>query len=168
MIANGKFREDLYYRINGLVVKLPPLRERTDLEPVVEKILTAEPAESPHTVSPEIMALFKKHRWPGNFRQLSNLLRTAMVIAGDEKEIRREHLPDDFLEDVETVKVECIDKLQSHSVDDHLVMGDANLDDLKLSAIQKAIEANDGNVTAAAKMLGVSRNTIYRNITAKK
>ena len=168
MIANGKFREDLYYRINGLVVKLPPLRERTDLEPVVEKILTAEPSEAPHTVSPEIMALFKKHRWPGNFRQLSNLLRTAMVIAGDEKEIRREHLPDDFLEDVETAKIECVDKLQSRSVEDHAVKVDANLDDLKLSAIQKAIEANYGNVTAAAKMLGVSRNTIYRNITAKK
>jgi len=96
------------------------------------------------------------------------LLRTAMVIAGDEKEIRREHLPDDFLEDVETAKIECIDKQQSHYIDDHFVVTDSNLDDLKLSAIQKAIEANDGNVTAAAKMLGVSRNTIYRNITAKK
>ena len=168
MIAKGVFREDLYYRINGLVVKLPPLRERTDLEHMVEKILTIEPSTVSHTIAPEIMELFKRHRWPGNFRQLSNLLRTAMVIAGDEVEIRREHLPDDFLEDVETIKFECSEKYEAPQNTDQSINSDANLDEMKLIAIQKALEANNGNVSAAAKSLGISRNTIYRNVPSLK
>ncbi|MDR3481784.1 MAG: sigma-54-dependent Fis family transcriptional regulator [Burkholderiaceae bacterium] len=167
LIARGEFREDLYYRMNGLVVKLPPLRDRTDIEPVIDKILAAEARDVPHTVSPEIMALFKKHNWPGNFRQLTNLLRTAMIMAGQEHEIRLEHLPDDFLDDVETAAVQSAHPPEppSHS---QLIVGDANLEDVKLSAIQKALEASDGNVSAAAKTLGVSRNTIYRKIMQKK
>jgi transcriptional regulator of acetoin/glycerol metabolism len=168
MIAKGEFREDLYYRINGLVVKLPPLRERTDIEPVIEKILAAEPTDCPHSVSPEIMKLFKKHRWPGNFRQLSNLLRTAMVIAGDEEEIRREHLPEDFLEDVEAAKIEFIERRERAKSDDRSSVRYGNIEEIKISAIQRALEANDGNVSAAAKTLGVSRNTIYRNTSLKK
>ena len=113
------------------------------------------------------MALFKKHNWPGNFRQLTNLLRTAMIMAGQEHEIRLEHLPDDFLDDVETAAVQSAHPPEppSHS---QLIVGDANLEDVKLSAIQKALEASDGNVSAAAKTLGVSRNTIYRKIMQKK
>jgi transcriptional regulator of acetoin/glycerol metabolism len=168
MIARGEFREDLYYRINGLVVRLPPLRERTDLETVIEKIVAAESTDVRHTVSPEIMKLFKKHSWPGNFRQLTNLLRTAMVLAGDEQEIRREHLPDDFLDHIETAKIESTEKLESINHIDPSIVSDANLEEIKLSAIQKALNENDGNVSAAAKMLGVSRNTIYRKITPKK
>jgi transcriptional regulator with PAS, ATPase and Fis domain len=168
MIAKGEFREDLYYRINGLVVKLPPLRERTDIEPVIEKILAAEPTDCPHSVSPEIMKLFKKHRWPGNFRQLSNLLRTAMVIAGDEEEIRREHLPEDFLEDVEAAKIEFVERREPIKNDDRSSVRYGNIEEIKISAIQRALEANDGNVSAAAKTLGVSRNTIYRNTSLKK
>jgi transcriptional regulator of acetoin/glycerol metabolism len=168
-IAKGEFREDLYYRLNGLVVKLPPLRERTDLEPVIEKILAAESTDVRHTVSPEIMELFKRHSWPGNFRQLTNLLRTAMVMAGDEREIRREHLPDDFLDDLETpgiAGVEASESLGHHT--NHSIASDANLEEMKLSAIQNALEANGGNVSAAAKTLGVSRNTIYRKITSNR
>ena len=168
MIARGEFRKDLYYRMNGLVVRLPPLRERTDLEPVVEKILAAESSDVRHTVAPEIMDLFKKHSWPGNFRQLTNLLRTAMVMAGDEPEIRREHLPEDFLDEIEITQIECNEVNKSLNYTEHGFDGDAKLEKMKLSAIQKALEANHGNVSATAKALGVSRNTIYRKIAPKK
>lgn len=167
MIAKGEFREDLYYRINGLVVSLPPLRERTDLEVVINKILATEPSDFPHTISPEIMEMFKKHSWPGNFRQLSNLLRTAMVVAGDEKVIRLEHLPDDFIDDVVSLKFESIEKSPSANIPQHSNVNDANLDEMKISTIQKVLEANGGNISATAKILGVSRNTVYRNITSK-
>jgi transcriptional regulator of acetoin/glycerol metabolism len=100
-IAKGLFREDLYYRLNGLVVKLPPLRDRTDLESVVRKILSTEAESGRYRVSEEILRLFRRHRWPGNFRQLTNLLRTAVVMAGDEHEISLHHMPDDFLDDIE-------------------------------------------------------------------
>ncbi|RJF96453.1 AAA family ATPase [Noviherbaspirillum sedimenti] len=104
LIAAGVFREDLYYRLNGLVVKLPPLRERSDLEVVIERLIATEADGTQCTVSAAVMELFKRHNWPGNCRQLTNLLRTAIVMVGDDREIRREHLPDDFLDDIEAVQ----------------------------------------------------------------
>ncbi|RJF96266.1 sigma-54-dependent Fis family transcriptional regulator [Noviherbaspirillum saxi] len=160
MIAKGEFREDLYYRLNGLVVKLPPLRERTDFEIVVNKLLAAEASGRRYTASPEVMQLFKQHNWPGNFRQLTNLLRTAMVMTSDDGEIRLEHLPDDFLDDVHS--------LRKDSAVEPAVGGvptNATLEDVELSVIQKALQANGGNVSATARALGISRNTIYRKIS---
>jgi transcriptional regulator with PAS, ATPase and Fis domain len=163
LIAKGEFREDLYYRLNGLVVRLPPLRERTDMEVVVEKILMAESANGRHTVAPEIMGLFKRHNWPGNFRQLTNLLRTAIVMADEDCEIRRQHLPDDFLEDVEMSQAH-----ESNENTKWLLSSGANLEQVELSVIQKSLASNGGNVSATARALGVSRNTIYRKIPLQK
>ncbi|MBB5393143.1 MULTISPECIES: sigma-54-dependent Fis family transcriptional regulator [unclassified Herbaspirillum] len=163
LIAKGQFREDLYYRLNGLVVKLPPLRERTDLDIVVEKILIAESSGERYKVAPEIMRLFKQHSWPGNFRQLTNLLRTAIVMAGNETEIQRQHLPDDFLDDVESAQAQA-----SEDNTNWMVSQGANLEQVELSVIQKALKSNGGNVSATARALGVSRNTIYRKIPLAK
>ena len=162
MIAEKTFREDLYYRLNGLVVKLPPLRERTDLEVVINKLITTESPGNRYRIAPDIMALFKAHTWPGNFRQLTNLLRTAMVMAGDDHEIRREHLPDDFLEDVVLAQV----GERSADVDPmlRLIASNATLDDVELSMIRQSLKDHNGNVSAAARALGVSRNTIYRKL----
>ncbi len=158
-MAKGLFREDLYYRLNGLVVKLPPLRDRTDLETVVKKILAIEAPDAQYEVSPEILRLFRQHKWPGNFRQLTNLLRTAIVMAGDEHEICLRHMPDDFLDDIEQTQVE------DASVNtDQLVASGANLEAMEQSVILKSLEANGGNVSATARALGVSRNTIYRKV----
>ncbi|WP_240635997.1 sigma-54-dependent Fis family transcriptional regulator [Caldimonas tepidiphila] len=101
MISSNDFREDLYYRLNGLVVKLPALRERSDLQTIVHKILRAECPEQPPAVSAEVMQMFQRYSWPGNVRQLANVLRTAAVMAGGEPLITRAHLSDDFLEDVQ-------------------------------------------------------------------
>ena len=160
-IARGLFREDLYYRLNGLVVKLPPLRERTDLETVVRKILATESETGPHTVSEEVLQLFHRHKWPGNFRQLTNLLRTAMIMAGNEREIGLLHMPDDFLDDISALEVVPA----AHATHaGHMVASGANLEEMELSAIMKSLEANGGNVSATARALGVSRNTIYRKL----
>jgi transcriptional regulator of acetoin/glycerol metabolism len=162
-ISKGEFREDLYYRLNGLVVKLPPIRERTDLETVINKILALESKSGAHTVAPEIMALFQRHNWPGNFRQLTNLLRTAIVMAGDSPEIRKEHLPDDFIDDVEmTPSVMAIDN------GDRFVPEGNNLEEMEISVVKKSLETHSGNVSAAARALGVSRNTIYRKMATIK
>ena len=156
-IAKNAFREDLYYRLNGLVVKLPPLRERTDLDVVIQKMLMVESNGEHYTVAPDIMLLFKQHSWPGNFRQLTNLLRTAIVMAGGAREIRREHMPDDFLEDVG----------QAVNMASPAVPDCTHLADVEISLIQKTLEAHAGNVSATAKALGVSRNTIYRKLNAR-
>jgi len=160
-IAAGLFREDLYYRLNGLVVKLPPLRERTDLECVVRRILAAETDGSRHRIADEVLQLFRRHKWPGNFRQLTNLLRTATIMAGDEEEeIGLRHMPDDFLDDI----AEPPAAPAASPGAQQLVAGGARLEEMALSVILKSLEANGGNVSATARLLGVSRNTIYRKL----
>ena len=179
MIAKGEFREDLYYRLNGLVVRLPALRERTDFDVVVHKILgtLCENAKQVQ-ISPAVMRLFRQYPWPGNFRQLHNLLRTAVVMVGCEGVIEVEHLPDDFLEEVaQVMPVPPRHPIATHAdfVDtgalslDHTVtgvvpdMGDCGrLHDVALSTMAQVLRQHKGNVSAAAKALGVSRNTIYR------
>ena len=165
-IAEGLFREDLYYRLNGLVVKLPPLRERTDLETVVRKILAAETESGQsHTISDEVLGLFRRHKWPGNFRQLTNLLRTAVIMAGDEEEIGLRHMPDDFLDDIEeTPPVAAPVPAAVPVAAQPTLPAGANLEEMELAAILKSLETNGGNVSATARALGVSRNTIYRKL----
>ena len=158
-IAKGLFREDLYYRLNGLVVKLPPLRDRTDLETVVKKILSAEGDGRAYSVSPEVLRLFRRHKWPGNFRQLTNLLRTAIIMAGNDEEIGMRHMPDDFMDDIDMAGT-ATGALNT----DHMVASGANLEEVEHSVILKSLEAHGGNVSATARALGVSRNTIYRKL----
>ncbi|WP_426177616.1 sigma-54-dependent Fis family transcriptional regulator [Massilia sp. TWR1-2-2] len=158
-IAKGLFREDLYYRLNGLVVKLPPLRERTDLEIVVKKILATESNGGRYSVSGEVLFMFMRHKWPGNFRQLTNLLRTAIIMAGDECEISLRHMPDDFLDDIDMHPA-----VDPGGNADKMIAAGAKLDEMEHSCIVKSLEAHGGNVSATARALGVSRNTIYRKV----
>lgn len=164
MIAQGEFREDLYYRLNGLVVKLPALRERLDFEVVTQKILLSLCENGQHIrVSEAVMGMFKRYAWPGNIRQLHNLLRTAVVMVGQEGEIREEHLPDDFLDDMaqqpETAAAtSCSDTPAEATPTDPR----QRLQDVALAAMTQMLRLHNGNVSAAAKALGVSRNTIYR------
>ena len=103
MIEAKQFREDLFYRLNGLAVRLPPLRERSDLQALVHRILdrqieTGRPRR-PLQLTSDVLRLFDAYAWPGNVRQLFNVLRTAAVMASNESLITREHLSDDFLEE---------------------------------------------------------------------
>ena len=175
MIARGEFREDLYYRLNGLVVRLPALRERSDFDLVVQKILKSLCENGEHVgISPEVMGVFKRYHWPGNFRQLHNLLRTAVVMVGCQGEIAFDHLPDDFLEELEQGPAEtrltppmhmfASEALQA-SPSDTTAMPEPEghrLQDVALGAMAQMLRLHKGNVSAAAKALGVSRNTIYR------
>ena len=175
MIARGDFREDLYYRLNGLVVRLPALRDRTDFQLVVNKILKALCENSIKvTISPPVMDVLRRFHWPGNFRQLHNLLRTAVVMVGCEGQIEMQHLPDDFLEELEVGQTPHIapEVLQAIALAKPSATPAANpsspdidghrLQDVALSAMANMLRLHKGNVSAAAKALGVSRNTIYR------
>jgi transcriptional regulator of acetoin/glycerol metabolism len=162
MIVQNRFREDLYYRLNGLVVKLPPLRERTDLSAVIQKMLQCASSESADgqrlSVADEVLALFEQCAWPGNFRQLGNLLRTAAAMVDADGQIRREHLPDDFFEDLRSVAA------ASEGTIETLPLPSGRLEDVAASVIAKAVAQHGGNVSAAARALGISRNTIYRKL----
>ncbi|MFL9889932.1 sigma-54-dependent Fis family transcriptional regulator [Paraburkholderia sp. RL17-381-BIF-C] len=162
MIAQNRFREDLYYRLNGMVVKLPPLRERTDLSAVIQKMLQCASAESSEgqrlSVASDVMALFEQCAWPGNFRQLGNLLRTAAAMVDADGEIRREHLPDDFFDGLRTATAPGTASTEA------LPLPSGRLEDVATSVIAQAVAQHGGNVSAAARALGISRNTIYRKL----
>ncbi|MBX9794116.1 MAG: sigma-54-dependent Fis family transcriptional regulator, partial [Burkholderiaceae bacterium] len=202
MIEQNQFREDLYYRLNGLVVRLPALCERTDLAALVKRILAAEVPGRPPQVSPPVMTLFRRYAWPGNVRQLVNVLRTAAVMAGGEAQINETHLSEDFLEDVqraasarapaaacETVTPQpfqaLVDAAQRagaqavhaafDSADDEAAESGGRLaaaparsaqtlEEGEVEMIRSALDAARGNISEAAKRLGISRNTIYRKL----
>ena len=171
MISRGEFREDLYYRLNGLVVRLPALRERTDFEVVVKKVLKSLCESDQHiTISSDVMMLLASYHWPGNLRQLHNLLRTAVVMVGDDGVIGAEHLPDDFLEELSianstplAVEASVIASAPvAVAPSDDVIAESARLQDVTLNTMAQMLRIHKGNVSAAAKALGVSRNTIYR------
>ncbi|BAO92111.1 sigma-54-dependent Fis family transcriptional regulator [Caballeronia cordobensis] len=164
MIEQNRFREDLYYRLNGLVVKLPPLRERTDLAAVITKMLHAVSADEACgmrlSIDDEVMSLIERYAWPGNFRQLCNLLRTAAAMVDGDGCIRREHLPEDFF-DEPRISAQSVSEACASSP-----TGSGRLEEVTASVIAAALARHRGNVSAAARALGISRNTIYRKMPA--
>ena len=191
MCAAQTFREDLYYRLNGLVVRLPALRDRSDLRTVARRIVLAESPDAPPEISASVMALFDRYAWPGNIRQLANVLRTAVVMAGNESQITEEHLSEDFLEDVRrqpaaTAAPACVAASAATSVPlpaassvplpatptvaaDPAAPAPAaaqarTLGESEIALIQAALDAAGGNISEASKALGISRNTIYRKL----
>ncbi|AKJ28090.1 sigma-54-dependent Fis family transcriptional regulator [Caldimonas brevitalea] len=160
MVDAGSFRGDLYYRLNGLAVQLPPLRDREDLLPLAQALLAAECPDG--TAAPglddEVQALLLHNRWPGNLRQLRNVLRTAAAMAAGQPLIRRMHLPDDFLE--EALRHAGAAPRQEPQTP----QGDTTLQALEYQAVQRALALAGGNISTAAKRLGISRNTLYRKL----
>jgi transcriptional regulator with PAS, ATPase and Fis domain len=165
MAARHAFREDLYYRINGLQVKLPALRERSDLGALIDRILEQEGGRHAPRFDAKALALLQSSRWPGNLRQLSNLIRTAVAMADGEAWIGVEHLPDDFLDEAAPLQAACgMPAPAAHEETDEKPL---SMHDSEWAAIERALRTHDGNVSAAAKALGVSRNTLYRRFKSR-
>jgi len=241
MLEQKTFREDLYYRLNGLAVRLPPLRERSDLMALVERILDRECPGRRLRLDPEVVRLFQAYQWPGNVRQLFNVLRTATVMAAGEAVITRDHLSDDFLEDARRAEQARVPAAAGgeppawpgaalawgaapqaglpaaepplpagmsggsgmavpgwpasgpmpaalpagmggafgplSSLPGQPVGAGANpvpaaaaeappqsLEDVEIQTIRQVLDAAGGNISVAAKRLGISRNTIYRKL----
>ena len=154
----GRFREDLYYRLNGLTLRLPPLRERTDLYALLQRELQSLMPERAISVSPEVLKAMQAYRWPGNVRQLFNALRTACaLVETNDDAISWEHLPDDLLL-----------ALRPHATATHsgslepTVPAPSNLRTLSRQTIERTVAECEGNLSEAARALGISRNTLYR------
>lgn len=156
-VESGEFRSDLYYRLNGLSVSLPPLRERSDLNALINIILQIEHADDVK-IRPEVMDIFIQHPWPGNIRQLHNVLRTALALA-DGATISELHLTQDFIDEIESAG-------QTETRPEALLLNNQNLDDVTTNAIVKAMKQHSGNVSAVARQLNISRNTLYRKLKA--
>lgn len=153
-VAKGEFREDLYYRLNGLKLRLPALRERTDLEDLIQSILEKKLNRPRTTISPEVLELLQHHPWPGNIRQLEHVLRSALIFV-DGNEIRLEHLPEDFMEEMEPSALAKDFRFSSKRTV-------TNIADTEAALLKAALLAHKGNVSAVANELGISRATVYR------
>lgn len=153
-LALGRFRTDLYYRINGLAVQLPALRERDDFAELTRRLLLQLSPDEPLQIMPALLGALAHHEWPGNLRQYSHVLRTAVALLDDhETVISWAHMPDDLVPELQ---------LQQRA---YAEAGPAqNLEQLSLSAIRQALENARGNVSAAARQLGISRQTLYRKL----
>lgn len=147
-VDSGQFRADLYYRINGLNLELPALRERSDKQALIHRLWEQhrEPRQTAG-FSPEVLDLLQRHPWPGNMRQLSSVLRVALVMA-DEQPIRAEHLPNDFFID-----------LPSEAASE-MGMAPSSAD------LASQYQACGGNLSHLARHLGLSRNTLYKRLRA--
>ncbi|WPB57512.1 sigma-54-dependent Fis family transcriptional regulator [Xylophilus sp. GOD-11R] len=166
--AAGTFRDDLYWRINGLVVRLPALRERSDLPVIAQRLLQAESAMSGSPaprLDDEVLDLFARHPWPGNLRQLASLLHTAVALNWGATRLGVRQLPEDFLDDLDiaaawpTTPSEGLFVAEAHGCRDAF-----SLQTVTASAIEQAMRTHGGNVSAAARALGVARNTVYRRL----
>lgn len=151
-VQRGEFREDLYYRLNGMRLSLPPLRDRSDLPALIERILHESLGRNDIVVRAEVIDLMRRHEWRGNVRQLFNVLRSALVFM-ENHELCVHHLPEDFLEELENPQVDSA--AQAEYVSENIPSAEAAM-------IKRALIAHHGNMTAAAKQLGISRATIYR------
>ena len=155
-VAAGRFREDLYYRLNGLTLTLPPLRERQDFAALAARLLEAEAPGRSLGVAPALMARLAAYHWPGNVRQLANALRTAVALLDEGDSLLTEaHLPDDLLEELQAAPPSAGPAAATP------VEGD-DLRQLTDARIRATLAAAGGNVSEAARRLGISRNTLYR------
>lgn len=146
----GQFRQDLYYRISGLNIELPPLRERTDKRALIQQLWERHrDAHQRAGFSAQVLALFENHPWPGNLRQLNSVIQVALALA-DDQPIDVEHLPEDFLLDLREPR-----KAPVTAITERLSSND-DLSDL--------LQAAGGNISQLAKRLGVSRNTLYKRL----
>jgi transcriptional regulator of acetoin/glycerol metabolism len=173
MMDAQRFREDLYYRLNGLVLRLPPLRERSDLMALADKLLRRECRGRLPRLDDEVVRLMQGYGWPGNIRQLATVLRTAAAMVGEESVIAVEHLSDDFLHDArrtvgpaQTAQAQPGDAAPAPAGENAAEppAGPRTLQQLELDTVKRALEEAGGNISVAARRLGVSRNTIYRKL----
>ena len=159
-IDNGHFRADLYYRINGLCVELPALRNRADRLPLIQTLYSQhrDPGQSEH-LSPKVLSALENHPWPGNIRQLVNVLRVAIAIA-DGEDVQVWHLPEDFLAEFEATAGE---KSETAILEPGVAGVEVEPEDT-LARTLKVYRKCTGNVSQAARELAISRNTLYKRL----
>jgi DNA-binding NtrC family response regulator len=150
LVAEGKFREDLFYRLNVIDIRMPALKDHpSDIAPLVEKFIaefSAEGKGSAKSISPEALEILEKYDWPGNVRQLKNAIEKMMVLSsGDTLTI--EDVPSEIASNKATTFSQA-----------------STLADVEKAQILAALEAAGNNRTTAAASLGISRRTLHRKL----
>ncbi len=147
----GTFREDLYYRLAVLPLELPPLRDRTheDIATLVYTVLAElRPRinSGPSRIDDAALAALVRHRWPGNIRELRNLIERILILATDADEIRMGHLPPEI-----------------RGGEAHMESGDSplTLEEIERGHVARVLEIHEGNRSRSARALGISRAALY-------
>lgn len=154
-VTAGRFREDLFYRLNVTPLHLPPLRERTDEDRLallhgLLAELRAEIRRGPSGFSEDALGRLLQYEWPGNIREMKNVLERAVIFGADADEIRQEHLPAEL-------------RRSSGRRSAQTFMPEA-LETVERRHIQRVLLHHDGNRTRAAKDLGIARATLINKI----
>jgi two-component system response regulator HydG len=153
-VRDGKFREDLYYRIHVIPVVLPPLREREgDVVPLVRHLIERHGGGREFRMSRSTIAALERYPWPGNVRELENAVQRAIALAGDKHELEREFLlPLDRRWRGATEPADEIRPLRE-------VLRAAEAEH-----IQRALESTGGHRTQTAELLGISRKVLWEKL----
>lgn len=158
MVREGKFREDLFFRIRVVQIVLPPLRERSEDIPILAEHFRREYAKENGKTDLELSAgaiqVLLRYRWPGNVRELRTAIEHGVVLAKG-KEIEPGDLPRSVREG-------------EHGGEGLRPGGTVKLEDLERQAMEAALRKTNQNVTEAAKLLGISRRTLHRKLSATK
>lgn len=152
LVKQGNFREDLFFRLNGASIVLPPLRSRADLEFLVGQLLEKRPYPdgAPRSLSAPAMGVLAAHNWPGNIRELVNVIDFACAVAAD-PEIAVDDLPDQvFRRSFEDSSAEAVEIEPAAS--DEAAM------------LREDLRRANWNVSAAARLLGIDRTTLHRRM----
>lgn len=150
MVSQRTFREDLFYRINLITLRLPALRERRDDIPLLVRHFISEVAQRSGSDIPEIsseaMEFLSRLPYPGNIRQLKNMVERAVLIGGDRLE------------------KETFSSMEGINGDSADLKPAGTLDDMEKLAIEEALAKSEGNLTQASRILGITRQTLYRRM----
>jgi DNA-binding NtrC family response regulator len=153
LVGEGKFREELYYRLNVLELFIPPLRERRDdIPPLCRYFLSKFAKEfnkAVEAVSDEVISLFMSYDFPGNVRELEHIIERAVILA-DGKTVESKHLPGRFGK-IDYPSVAATEEIMP-------------LAEVERQYILKVLEANQGNKSKTAELLGISRSALWRKL----
>lgn len=165
-VEAGDFRRDLYYRISGLNIELPPLRERSDRRALFRQIHALyRESDQPSQLQDAILDLFEQHPWPGNIRQLINVMQVALAMA-EREQIETWHLPDDFMQDLPAINRgssggPSAQLQQPSSITER--SGKATRPN-PLETLLEVYNQHQGNISRTARHFGFSRNTVYKRL----
>lgn len=172
-VAKGKFRLDLYYRLNVVSIEIPPLAKRGDdvlvLAETFLQRLSCEGLTALNRISPAAANYLLSYSWPGNVRELENCLLRASHLA-DGNELLPEHLPDEIRTGSQNFYTPQLGSIaipsDSIAFDGTTPFPDSsfNLKDVEIQTIRSAITHANGNLSKAAQLLGIGRNTLYRKL----
>ncbi|MBI4343467.1 MAG: sigma-54-dependent Fis family transcriptional regulator [Candidatus Omnitrophica bacterium] len=171
LVAEGKFREDLYYRLNVIAMRLPPLRERpTDLSLLADHFLKRFAKAMGKTftgIAPEAMEVLRRYRWPGNVRELENVIERAVVLSRHPR-LELEDLPEELRCQSDAPSMAMEDREEDAATStptaaERLALRDA-LKSPERDLILKVLEEVRWNRSEAAKRLGIHRSTLYHKI----